>query len=49
MTVSNMLGYQNTSDPSVDAGAVWYSQVKASQVNAKNAFDAINNQVAFGC
>jgi hypothetical protein len=49
LTISNMLAYQNTSDPAVDAGAVWYGQVKASQVNAKNAFDAINNQVAFAC
>jgi hypothetical protein len=49
MTISDMLLYQNTSDPAVDAGAVWYGQVKASQVNAKNAFDAINNQVAFAC
>jgi hypothetical protein len=49
LTVSQMLAYQNTSDPAADAGAVWYSQVKASQVNAKNAFDAINNQVAFSC
>jgi hypothetical protein len=49
MTVMNMLLYQNTSDPAADAGAVWYGQVKASQVNAKDAFDAINNQKAFAC
>jgi hypothetical protein len=49
MTISNMLTYQNTSDPAVDAGAFWYGQVKASQVNAKNTFDAINNQVAYSC
>jgi hypothetical protein len=48
-TVLAMLTYQNTSDPLSDAGAVWYGQVKANQVGAKNAFDAINNQVAFGC
>jgi hypothetical protein len=47
MTVLNMLLYQNTSDPAVDAGANWYGQVKATQVLAKDAFDAINNQVAF--
>jgi hypothetical protein len=47
MTVMNMLVYQNTSDPGTDAGANWYGQVKATQVLAKDAFDAINNQVAF--
>jgi hypothetical protein len=46
-TVLEMLAYQNTSDPAVDAGALWYSNVKATQVVAKDAFDAINNQVAF--
>ena len=48
-TVMTMLIYQNTSDPLADGGAVWYGNVKASQVGAKNAFDAINNQVAFPC
>jgi hypothetical protein len=47
MTVANMLLYQNTSDPAADGGAVWYSNNKAMQVLAKDAFDAINNQVAF--
>jgi hypothetical protein len=47
MKVSDMLLYQNTSDPLADAGANWYNQVKATQVLAKDAFDAINNQVAF--
>ena len=47
MTVMNMLLYQNTSDPAADGGAVWYGNVKATQVLAKDAFDAINNQVAF--
>lgn len=46
-TVLQMLAYQNTSDPLADAGAVWYGQVKATQVLAKDAFDAINNRVAF--
>ena len=46
MTVMNMLLYQNTSDPAADSGTVWYGQVKATQVLAKNAFDSINNQVA---
>jgi hypothetical protein len=48
MTVMGMLLYQNTADPAADAGAVWYGQVKATQVLAKDAFDAINNQVVFG-
>jgi hypothetical protein len=30
-------------------GTVWYNQVKATQVLAKDAFDAVNNQVAFNC
>jgi hypothetical protein len=47
MTVLGMLSYQNTSDPLADAGAGWYGQVKATQVLAKDAFDAINNGVAF--
>jgi streptogramin lyase len=47
MTVMNMLLYQNTVDPSADAGANWYGQVKATQVLAKDAFDAINNELAF--
>jgi hypothetical protein len=47
MTVLAMLSYQNTSDPLADGGASWYGQVKATQVLAKDAFDAINNGVAF--
>ena len=47
MTIMNMLLYENTADPFADAGANWYGQVKATQVIAKDAFDAINNQVAF--
>jgi hypothetical protein len=46
MTVLNMLLYQNTADPAADAGAAWYGQVKATQVLAKDVFDAINNRVA---
>jgi hypothetical protein len=30
-------------------GSNWYGQVKAMQELAKDTFDAINNQVAFGC
>jgi len=47
LTVLGMLTYQNTSDPAADAGASWYGQVKATQVLAKDGFDAINNGVAF--
>jgi hypothetical protein len=47
LTVLQMLQYQNTADPLADAGAAWYGQVKATQVLAKDAFDAINNGVAF--
>jgi hypothetical protein len=47
LTVLAMLSYQNTSDPIADAGANWYGQVKATQVLAKDAFDAVNNGVAF--
>lgn len=47
MTVQNILLYQNTADPAVDAGTYWYGQVKATQVLAKDTFDAINNQVVF--
>lgn len=46
MTVMSMLLYQDTADPLADAGAVWYGNNKATQVLAKDAFDAINNQVA---
>jgi hypothetical protein len=48
LTVLQMLNYQNTSDPLADAGAVWYGQNKTNQVMAKDAFDAINNQVVSG-
>ncbi len=45
MTVSAMLTYAASQS---DAGGVhWYGSVKATQVLAKDAFDAINNQVAF--
>jgi hypothetical protein len=47
LTVLQMLSYQNTSDPLADMGAKWYEQCKAKQVLAKDAFDAINNGVAF--
>jgi hypothetical protein len=28
-------------------GTTWYNQIKSKQVCAKDAFDAINNRVAF--
>jgi uncharacterized repeat protein (TIGR01451 family) len=51
MTVIQMLNYAggvtpgNTANPGV-GGNPWYGNVKATQELAKNAFDAINNQVA---
>jgi len=45
MTVSQMLAY--AASQSNAGGSVWYGQVKAIQELAKDAFDAINNQVAF--
>lgn len=46
MTVSQMLTY--AASQSNAGGIIWYGNVKAAQQLAKNAFDAINNQVAFG-
>jgi hypothetical protein len=45
LTVSQMLAY--AASQSNVGGTAWYGQVKATQVLAKDAFDAINNQVAF--
>jgi hypothetical protein len=45
LTVQQMLTF--ASSQSNVGGTVWYAQVKATQVLAKDAFDAINNQVAF--
>jgi hypothetical protein len=45
MTVSAMLAY--AAGLSNSGGTSWYAQVKATQELAKNAFDAINNKVAF--
>ena len=45
LTVSQMLAYAGSQ--SNIGGTTWYGQVKATQVLAKDAFDAINNQVAF--
>jgi hypothetical protein len=45
LTVSQMLAY--AASKSNSGGSTWYGNVKATQVLAKDAFDAINNQVAF--
>jgi trans-2-enoyl-CoA reductase len=44
-TVSQML--YDAASQSNPGGSIWYGQVKATQVLAKDAFDAVNNQVAF--
>jgi len=46
LTVSQMLAY--AAGQSNVGGSTWYANVKAVQQLAKDAFDAINNQVAFG-
>ncbi|MFL6159878.1 MAG: hypothetical protein ACJ72D_27635 [Marmoricola sp.] len=46
LTVSQMLAY--AASQSNVGGTSWYGQNKLVQEGAKNAFDAINNQVAFG-
>jgi hypothetical protein len=45
LTVSQMLVY--AASQANAGGATWYGNVKATQELAKDAFDAINNQVAF--
>jgi len=45
LTVSQMLA--SAASQSNAGGSAWYGQVKATQGLAKDAFDAINNQVAF--
>jgi hypothetical protein len=44
MTVMQMLLYQN--GVSKAGGSTWYGNVKTTQELAKDAFDAINNEVA---
>ena len=46
MKVADMLTY--AAGKSNVGGSTWYGNVKSTQEMAKNAFDAINNQVAFG-
>lgn len=45
MTVSQMLVY--AASQSNAGGSIWYGNVKSVQQLAKDAFDAIINQVAF--
>jgi len=45
LTVSQMIAY--ASSQSSVGGSLWYANIKATQQLAKDAFDAINNQVAF--
>lgn len=45
LTVSQMLTY--AASQSNSGGSTWYGNVQATQQLAKNAFDSINNQVAF--
>jgi len=45
MSVSQMLTF--AAAQSNVGGSAWYGQVKATQELAKDAFDAINNSVAF--
>lgn len=45
LSVSDMLTY--AASQSNAGGSIWYGNVKATQGLAKDAFDAINNQVAF--
>jgi hypothetical protein len=46
LTVSQMLSY--AASQSNAGGGTWYANYKPTQGLAKDAFDAINNQVAFG-
>jgi hypothetical protein len=46
LTVSQILAY--AASQSNVGGTAWYGQVKATQEKAKDTFDAINNEVAFG-
>jgi hypothetical protein len=45
LTISQMLSY--AASQSNVGGITWYGQVKATQGLAKDAFDAVNNQVVF--
>jgi hypothetical protein len=45
LTVSQMLAH--AASQANAGGSLWYANIKATQELAKNAFDAINNRVAF--
>jgi hypothetical protein len=47
LQIIDMLFYEN-SVSTANTGTTWYGASKTLQVLAKNAFDSINNQVAFG-
>ena len=49
LTVQQALAYQNivTTGPAATPWTIWYGQIKAQQVLAKNLFDAINNRKVF--
>jgi len=47
LDVLHILAYAGSQSNS--GGSTWYANVKATQVLAKNVFDAINNKVAFNC
>jgi len=46
LTVAQILAH--AANQSNSGGSIWYSQAKGTQELAKDTFDAINNQVAFG-
>jgi hypothetical protein len=47
LSVADILTY--AASQSNAGGSLWYGNIKATQVLAKNVFDAINNRVAFNC
>ena len=47
VTVANLLSIASSNSNA--GGSIWYGQVKATQQEAKDTFDAINNEVAFAC
>jgi len=47
LSVSQLLSY--AASQSNVGGSTWFSQVKGTQVLAKDTFDSVNNQKAFVC
>ena len=45
LTIGQVLAY--AASQSNAGGSVWYGNVKSTQEQAKDVFDAVNNQVAF--